>query len=308
MASGAATTLFALADALLLNPSPGIRDAEAVVEIERTTFGEDYGTLSYPIFEHLRDHAQTLEQIAATTRDPIALSLRDGTASERVHGTLVSSNFFDLLKVRPALGRLFYPEDDVTPEASPLLVLSYRYWQDRFNADPKVLERPIRVNGRWFSVVGVVEEGFNGTTFASSDVWLPMTMVGTARSLNGAELLADPWAPWHRAVGRLAPGTSRKAAQAELNNLLETFREAAPTIPESVGIRVEASGQLPPPARPPFAAFVGIPATARSCPPRNRLQQRSRNVARASHSQEARDGDPAGPGGGASETCWSTAD
>ena len=254
----AATTLFALADALLLKSTPGIRDAESVVQIERTTFGEDYGTLSYPIFEHLRDHTRALEQIAATTRDPIALSLRDGGSSERVHGTLVSGNFFDLLRVRPALGRLLHLEDDVTPEASPLLVLSYRYWQRRFDADPKVLDKEIRINGQPFSVIGVVEEGFDGTTFASSDLWLPMTMVGTARGLDGAELLAEPWAPWHRAVGRLAPGASRLGAQAELNSLLEALKVEVSAIPESVGIRVDTSGQLTPPARPPFTAFIGI--------------------------------------------------
>lgn len=254
----AATTLFALADALFLQPVPGIREADQVVDIERTTFGEGYGTLSYPIYEHLHDHTRTLQSIAATTREPEAFSLSDGETSQRVYGTIVSKSFFDVLKLRPALGRFFQAEEDAVPGGEPVVVLSHRLWKERFQSAPEVLDRPVRINNIPFTVVGVVEAGFEGTTAFSTDLWVPMAMAGAVRGEQGAELLAAPGTFWHRAVGRLRPGVTPAAAQAELATLLDAFRADTPEVPAGLGIRVEPSGRLPPPARPPFATFVGM--------------------------------------------------
>ena len=254
----AATTLFGLADALFLRPVPGIREADQVVEIERTTFGSGYGTLSYPIYEHLRGQTRTLQSIAATIRDPQAFSLSDGETSQRVYGTVVSNSFFDVLQLRPALGRFFQTEEDAVPDAEPVVVLSHRLWKERFQSAPGVLGRPVRINNIPFTVVGVVEAGFEGTTAFSTDLWVPMAMAGEVRGELGAELLAAPGKFWHRAVGRLRPGVTPAAAQAELATLLDAFRADTPEVPAGFGIRVESSGRLPPPARPPFAAFVGM--------------------------------------------------
>ena len=255
---GAAATIFELSDALLLQPSPGVRDAGRVVEIERTTNGSGYGPMSYPVFQYLREHTETLESMAAMTREPSPLSMSDGATGERVFGGMVSANFFDLLGVRPALGRFFRADEDAISDARPVAVLSHRFWRERFEADPRVLDRPIRLNGTVFGVIGVAEAGFEGTTFFGTDLWVPTAMAGTVRGVPGADLLGDASATWHRAAGRLRPGVTRASAQAELNTLLEGLKADDPAVPASHGVRVERGGRLPPPARQPFGAFLGL--------------------------------------------------
>jgi len=156
----AATSIFGLADALILRASPGVR-AERLVDIARTSDGSSFDTMSYPMFRHLRDHTQSVEVMSATTLAPEPMSLSDGTASERVFARTVSSAFFDVLGVRPALGRFFRADEDAVPEAVPVVVLTHRFWQTRFDEDPGVLDRPLRLNGTDFSVIGVAEAGFD---------------------------------------------------------------------------------------------------------------------------------------------------
>src|SRR3970282_1607014 len=102
----------------------GVREPDRVVDIERTTNGSGFGTMSYPVFRYIREHAQTLESMAATATEPAPLSMSlagreddtlrssAGAMTERVYGGLVSGTYFDVLKVRPALGRFFNVEED----------------------------------------------------------------------------------------------------------------------------------------------------------------------------------------------------
>ena len=254
----AATSVYALAEALLFRVSPGVRDASRVVDISRTTNGGGYGTLSYPMFVFLRDHATTFERIAATSQTPAPLSLMHGGTSERAFGQLVSAEFFDVLGVRPAIGRLFRPGEDDVADLSPVVVLSYRVWQQRFNGDAGIIGRTIRLNGTPFLVIGVAERDFKGETILSTDLWLPMAMAGTVRGESSTGVLSDPTATWHRALGRLRPGVSRDAASAELNVLLDVYKSSTPGVPASYGIGVAPAGRLTPPARARFAPFIGL--------------------------------------------------
>lgn len=266
----AATVIFGLADALIFQASPGVRDAARVVDIARTTNGSGYGTMSYPAFRHLRDHTQTLESMAATTLDPVPLSMSDGRTSERVYGRTVSGTFFDVLGVQAALGRFFRADEDEIPDARPVVVLSHRFWQDRFGSDPGVLDRLIRLNNMAFTVIGVAEAGFENTTFVGTDLWVPMAMAGTAQGERTAELLGNPRSTWHMAIGRLKRGVTREAAQAELNTLLDAFKAYTPSVPVSHEIVVVRSGRVPPPVRLPFGAcrspFGWRASSRRSCP------------------------------------------
>jgi predicted permease len=257
----AATVIFGLADALLWRASPGIRDASRIVDIARTTNGRGFGTMSYPAFLHLREQTQSLEGMAATTLSPVPMSMRAGASSERVYGRTVSANFFDVLRVRPALGRFFRGDEDDVADARPVVVLSHRFWRDRFRSDVGVLDRTVSLNGVAFTVIGVAEAGFENTTFVGNDLWIPMTMAAAVRAPAepAAELFGDPRSTWHMAIGRLNPGVTVEAAQAELNMRFEAFKGAvAPAVPATHGILVVRGGRVPPPVRLPFSAFVGL--------------------------------------------------
>jgi hypothetical protein len=127
IAIAALTTIFGVADALILRTSPGVRDAGQVVEIGRTTGGSGYDPMSYPMFRHLRAHTETLAPIAAATMFPAPLGMSDGTTSDRAYGRTVSGTFFDVLQAQPALGRFFRGDEDAVPDARPVVVLSHRF-------------------------------------------------------------------------------------------------------------------------------------------------------------------------------------
>ena len=273
----AATVIFGLADALLFSASPGIRDASRVVDIARTTNGRGFGTMSYPAFTHLRERTQSLEAMAATTLSPIALSMRDGAAasvvpafdgassesapSERVYGRTVSANFFDVLRVRPALGRFFRGDEDVVADPRPVVVLSHRFWRDRFRSDTSVIDRTVSLNGVTFTVIGVAEDGFENTTFIGTDLWIPIVMAAAVRAPAepAAELFGNPRSTWHMAIGRLKPGVTVDAARAELNTLFDAFKSSvAPVVPTTHGILAVRSGRVPPPVRLAASTFVGL--------------------------------------------------
>jgi predicted permease len=116
----------------------------------------------------------------------------------------------------------------------------------------------VRLNNRDFTVVGVSEPGFSGTTIISADLWVPIAMIGTVRGEFSVARLTDARHTWHKAIGRLRPGVSRDAAQAELNTLLGAFRAETASVPKSHAIRVAPGGRVPPAARLPFGTFIGV--------------------------------------------------
>jgi hypothetical protein len=109
------------------------------------------------------------------------MSTVDG-GSERVIGTLVSANYFDVLGTQAAIGRFFRPEEDAVPGKHPAIVLSHAFWMRRFGGDPGVLDRPLRLINHRFTVVGVAEPGFQGSSMIGTEVWTPIAMIAVARA------------------------------------------------------------------------------------------------------------------------------
>ena len=181
----------------------------------------------------------------------------DGT-SERVIGTLVSGNYFDVLGTRPALGRFFRDDEDRVPGERPVVVLSHALWTRRFNSDPAILDRPLRLNNREFAVVGVAEEGFQGSSMIGTDLWVPMAMVQVVRGRPDSSMLDEPRGVWHVAIGRLKPGVSMAQAKAELNTLNEAYKKAEPRANQRHTINLAPMGRIPGPVRTPFLAFIGF--------------------------------------------------
>ncbi len=179
--------IFGLADALLFRASPGIRDASRVVDIARTTNGRGFGTMSYPAFRHLREQTQSLEAMAATTLSPVPMSMRESRDRRRVERARVRPHGVGELLRRaagcgPRSGRFFRGDEDDVADARPVVVLSHRFWRDRFRSDAGVLDRTVSLNGVAFTVIGVAEAGFENTTFVGTDLWIPMTMAAAVRA------------------------------------------------------------------------------------------------------------------------------
>ena len=254
---GAAATIFSLTDALLFEPTVGVRHASEVVDIGRANQGSGFDNMAHPAYRYLREHSRTLD-IAAVDFGGGPMSLGTQGTSERVIGTLVSSNYFDVLGTTAVLGRFFHGDEDQVPGERPVVVLSHALWTTRFNSDPQILDKPIRLNNREFAVVGVAEPGFQGSSMVGTDLWVPMAMVQLVRGLADTTLLSEPRAVWHIAVGRLKPGVALEQAQAELNTLMETYKKSEPRAPQHHTAAVVPTGRIPGPVRTPFLAFIGF--------------------------------------------------
>ena len=265
LALGLAATavIFNLGDRLLFEQSPGVRDAERIVSVLRTTEGSGHDTLSYPMYEYLRDHSQSFEAMTATATEPAALSLsiEDGAhqvRGKRIYGAPVSADYFRVLGVQPAAGRFFFADEDDVPGERPVTVLSHAFWTSQLGSDPNVVGTTLRLNRTEFEVVGVAQEGFGGASLIGADLWIPMAMISTARGNGAEDLLDSSRAMWLTALGRLRPGVEPAGAEVELMTLLDGFRELEPDFPDVYGVTLAPSGRLPAGFRLPFAAFMGL--------------------------------------------------
>lgn len=156
---GGITTIFSVVNVLLIRPPSGIPDADVVVEVGRTRDGQGFDTFSYPDFRDIREHVAPLSEVSAWDMREFSLSRAEG--GERVLGMLVSANYFDVLGVRPRLGRGFVSAEDKGVGEHPVVVLGYRLWR-RMGGEPELVGSTITLNRHEYTVVGVAPEGFFG--------------------------------------------------------------------------------------------------------------------------------------------------
>ncbi len=237
---GANTAIFTVANALLFRAPAGVVAPDRLVDIgvERTGRGVpppgNFNPTSYPMYRDIRGHATLLAGVYAKPMFPEALSLSVASdaggvsaGSERVFGQFVTANYFDVLGTRPALGRLFSTADSEQPGASPIVALSHRFWMHRFNGDPTVVGRTIRLNGQPLTIIGVTAEDFQGTGVLAGDMWLPLTMMATLRSQSAA-IFEDERSNWLMIGARLKPGVTREAAATEIQAIGNALRREFP--------------------------------------------------------------------------------
>jgi macrolide transport system ATP-binding/permease protein len=220
---GANTAIFSLTNALLLQTLP-VPQPEQLVTVSR---GDGMGEpLSYPDFVSLRARNEALSGLAASHF--AELSFGNGSRSEVVRGELVSSDYFDVLRVRPVLGRGFLPEEERTLGTHPVVVLSHSFWQSRFNGDPQIIDRVITLNRQQYTVVGIAPAGFNGMMeMLPSALWLPLTMLPQVRPVFQSSL-SNRFEQIFAAIGRLKPGISVAQAQAALETINRQLELAEP--------------------------------------------------------------------------------
>ena len=217
--------IFSLLDRVLLQSLPVAHPDQLTV---LTTYDPQQGptiqsSFSYPMYQDLRDRNSVFSGVIARAGTQMNVSYGDQT--ERVSNELVSGNFFEVLGVRPWAGRLFTQDDDRTPGAHPVAVLSYAYWERRFAKDPNIIGKTILINEHPFTVLGVTPPGFFGVDLSRDpDVRVPMMMT----------LVLDPRVPtrmqrrahqWLSVMARRKADVSPEQAEASLNVLFRQIRE-----------------------------------------------------------------------------------
>jgi predicted permease len=226
---GANTAVFSLLDAVLLKSLP-VAQPDSLVVMSYVTGhpadgGEPIHRFTYRMFEALRRPGGTLAGAAASA--PFVVNVDPGSsgrgaggaATPSVQGQMVSGNYYTLLGVTAAAGRLIATDDDRAPGASAVAVLSHTYWMRQFGGDAAAIGRVVRLNGHPFTIVGVSAPEFFGTRVGERpDITVPIAMQVQASPETGASLIDGDGAHqfWLEVIGRLRPGVSIPQAQAEL--------------------------------------------------------------------------------------------
>jgi putative ABC transport system permease protein len=220
------TAIFSLIDAVLLRPIPGVKAPGEMQVFERWQSGQLLGNLGYPDYRDYRDQLKSFAGVAAEALARINFS--NGGASERVAAALVSGNYFTVLGVNPAAGRLLADADE-TVGSPEVAVLGYAFWKRAFGGDPRAVGGTIRLNGHTFAVIGVAPRDFRGTrTQFQPDVWAPITLQPILMPRMSPGTLRNRASGWLRIFGRLAPGTNLTAAQAETSAVAARLARAYP--------------------------------------------------------------------------------
>jgi predicted permease len=223
---GANTAIFTLIDQLILRLLPVKNPQELVLLKGR---GNHYGSnngahkLSYPMYADFRDKNTVFQGMFC--RDDRTFSVSFEGRTERIQGELVSGNYFPVLGVGAAIGRVFTAQDDLVQGANPYAVLGYSYWMTRFGGNPNVIGRKLILNGYPFSVIGVSQAGFDGIDPAQvTEIRVPVTMRGQigSRTFNP---INDRRSRWVQAYGRMKPGMTREQAKAGLQPLFHQMLE-----------------------------------------------------------------------------------
>ena len=209
---GANTAIFSLADAALFRMLPVTAPEQLVALQVVNPRGPGPPNFSYPQYAFLRDHADALAGILAYATIDIHLST--DTTTESPTGLVVSHNYFSVLGVRPAIGRVF------TPQEADAAVLSYGFWQRRFDADPAVVGRGVVLNGLPFTIVGVTPREFFGTEVGKSpDVYVPLE--SRDRLAASAAQLTRPNSFWLAVLARMRPDIPAPEAAARVNTVYQ---------------------------------------------------------------------------------------
>src|ERR1700730_6548124 len=209
---GANTTIFSWINSALLNPVPGLYMPSEVVSLTLGKPGQPFG-FTYPDLEAVRNGQQSFTGITACWF--AQMSLTGKSKPERVWGMVATANYFDVLGVRPILGRTFLPSEDEKLEGAPVAVISYRLWQTHFGASPDVVGQSIEINKHPYTIVGVTPAVFQGSqTGVRTEIWVPIMM--EAQLDARGDLIHDHHNFWLLVLGRLKPGVSLAQAQAEM--------------------------------------------------------------------------------------------
>jgi predicted permease len=226
---GANTAIFSLVNAFLLKPLAFEKPEQLVGCYSRSTRRPDsYRAFSYPNYLDLREKNTVFTSLMA--HNPSLVGLTEGDSTRRVFADNISSNYFETFGIRLFRGRPFSPTEEKPASNAPVVIVSYQYWQ-RSGADPDIIGKTIRVNGRQFTVVGITPEDFTGTSaLISMELYLPLGVYESmVNDFDGApRALSNRDNHCLILVGRLRPGLTASGAEPELKVTASQLEQAYP--------------------------------------------------------------------------------
>ncbi|HEU4691797.1 MAG TPA: ABC transporter permease, partial [Vicinamibacterales bacterium] len=228
---GANAAMFSIADGLMLRPLP-IPDPDGLLTVSATLpTGEIRSSgNSYPDYADLRDRAQSFEGLAAMDGISVAFARRRDESARGTFGLAVSANFFDVLRVRPVLGRTFLPDEDRVAGRDAVIILSHEIWTQQFAADPNIVGREIRLTGDPVTVIGVAPEGFTGPEhFVPPNFYVPLAMLPRLAVGFQPTTLEERDTRTLEVVGRLKPEVSFTQASEEVDRIGRALAQEYPT-------------------------------------------------------------------------------
>lgn len=234
MGIGANTTIFTVVNAVLLNPLP-VSDISRLVEVDtidaKTQVTQANNTklgMSYTNCDDYRRQNQVFSGLSCISFATLTWS---GEAEPRqVNGLLVNANYFDVLGVKPALGRFFLPDEDTKPGGDNAVVISHSLWSNKMGSDPNIIGKTLTLNATAFTVIGVAPKGFKGIfTIAPADViWMPVSMYGQVLSGFVKDNFRDRRFLNSVVVGRLKTGVTAGEAEAHLRTIAARLSQEYP--------------------------------------------------------------------------------
>jgi predicted permease len=214
VAIGANAVVFSVLNALILHPPLHVPNVETLYGIQHGDEASSYQ--SYPDYLDLRDRNRSFDGLAAYGAGQAAFDAGDNPS--RVWLVEVSGNYFDVLDIKPYLGRFFHASDEHGPNSAPYIVLSYGYWHTRFQDDRSVVGRTAQINKHPYTIIGVAQPGFHGTlVFFNPELFIPIV---NAEQVEGDNLFNGRGNRWiFMTLGHLKPGVSVAQATADLNSI-----------------------------------------------------------------------------------------
>ena len=209
---GANTAIFSAVNAVLLKPLP-FPESEQLVDLAETFKPDGFGSVSVPYFEDWKNQNTVFAGMSAYVFT--SFNLEGGDTPQRIPGIRVSANYFDVLGVKPALGRAFLPEEDVAGH-NQVIVIGDDLWRRNFAADPNVVNQTIAVNGQKYTVVGVMPRELS-SLYRTVQVWSPLVFPEQDRTNRGDHK--------YLVIGRLKSGVTLAQAREQMNGIAQRLEE-----------------------------------------------------------------------------------
>ncbi len=247
---GANATIFSMVSRFVLRPVP-VGDPATLLSLHTTHEGDQCcNNFSSPLYNDVRDQAKSFSDVAAYY-ELVPASIGGDGEPQRVWGQAVAANFFDVAEMRMVLGRGFVTGE----ERAPVVVLSARLWQRRFNSDPAIAGKTVTLSGHLFTVVGVAPAAFHSIDqILNAEFWVPLGNVGEL--VPGLDNRNSRDFHWLAVIARLRPSITREQAAAELKTLAQRYAQTYPATDKSGGFVFEQAGSLPPRERGPVTVFL----------------------------------------------------
>jgi len=252
---GANVIVFGVLNAMILHPL-NIPEPDRLVELANSRAGDD--NQSYPDFLDYQSRNSTFTDMAAYRMGAVGLSSQG--SAQVTWNFEVSTNYFDMLGIRPQAGRFFHANDDHGPNSAPYIVLTDAFWHNRFNADPSIIGTTVDLNKHPYTVLGVAPKGFHGTElFFWPEFWMPIV---NEEQVEGYNFLTKRSSHGIFVIGRLKPGVTTHQAQDNLNSVARQMKRENPTTDDTLFARLVKPGligdTLAGPAKTFLAALMGL--------------------------------------------------